>query len=303
MFRFILFTSMFFLLSLTILLGSKIKNNPTPAKTIMMDAILFKVSEVENPIRIRLIALKHSKEKMADDDARMAVNAIQKASGKGLDIKAVGDHNINKEGKIQFASLDYGDLPQLQAFVSEQMKISAQPGDTVIVFTIGHGHPSGSLDSLGQREGVMRALAGAAGENKQRTLWWQLSCYASAHLPKIESLSEEQQELFSILATSNSTTPSPAYLEGKIMEKVFVAMADRSKAVDPNGDNVITAQEFRDHLNTVRSGRGNLLYARRMDLPIFGGSFGNLPNLIPIVDHNGSPGRFPKDFIPLPSGN
>jgi hypothetical protein len=58
-------------------------------------------------------------------------------------------------------------------------------------------------------------------------------------LPAISTLSEKQQELFSIVASS-STEQSPAGVEGRIMERVFMAMAEQSKDIDPNEDGLIT---------------------------------------------------------------
>ena len=90
------------------------------------------------------------------------------------------------------------------------------------------------------------AFAAAAAENHQETIWWQLSCFASADLPSISSLNLEQQQLFSVVVSSDANTESPAYVEGKIMQKFFVGLADNFRQIDANGDDMITAGEMSD---------------------------------------------------------
>ena len=200
--------------------------------------------------KIRLLALKHSRESMADGDADLALKAAQKAADKGLSIKGIGNHFINKDGRIQVVLWEYGsDLDKLKAFISDQMKVNAEPGDTVIVFTIGHGMGDGNLHNLGQRADVLKAIAGAAEENQQRTLWWQLSCHAAARLPDIKTLTPAQQELLTIVASSTASELSAAGVQGKVMERVFVAMAEKSQKIDPNEDGIVTAKELKDFLN------------------------------------------------------
>lgn len=236
---------------------------------------------------------------MADDDGNLAVSAAQKASGKGLNIQVIGNHHIDKNGKSMMVCLwdDTYDLPKLKEFVSAQMKEKAERGDTLIIFTIGHGGEQGSLQSLGQRTDVMQTLAGAAEQNNQKVLWWQLSCYASASLPKIESLNPKQQKLFSILASSDTTTPSPAGVEGKIMEKVLVAMAEKSQDLDANGDGKVTAQELKNFLDKNNTRRGNLLYVRRFDDTLFGP---NTKYPIPVIDRTGPQKSYDEDYVPYP---
>lgn len=249
--------------------------------------------------RIRLLALKHSKEHMADGDADLAINAANKAAAKGLNIKVVGNHFIDKNGKsTQVCIWEYAyDLDRLKDFVSQQMKVDAEPGDTFIVFTIGHGSAGGHLHNLGQRQEVMKFLVKAAEENKQKTLWWQLSCYASASLPRIDSLTPEQQKLFSIYASSPANQESAAGVQGKIMDKLFNAMAEKSSGIDENQDGIITASELKKFLGTTGSGKGDLFFADTPDEPIFGQP---LRIKLPIVDRK-NPGRqYPDDYILYP---
>lgn len=254
-------------------------------------------SHREDGPHIRLLILKHSIESMADGDADLAINAAKKAAAKGLVIKDVGNHYIDNNGKVQFYV--WSDLPKLQEFVSQQMKVDAEPGDTLIVFTIGHGHEGGGLHNLGQRSDVMKAIAQAAEVNQQRTLWWQLSCHACAKLPEIRSLPASQQEYFSMFASSTANELSAAGVQGRIMERLFVAMAEKSPAVDPDGDGVILAKELKEFLNKDRAGRGNLFFAHDPSDEIFGAG-GGLANQIPIIDRNRPQSKYPKNYIPVP---
>lgn len=251
------------------------------------------VQLTSKPIVIRLLALKHCKEAMADSDANLAIKAVEKAAAKGLNIKVIGNHHINRNGQSMLVcQYDNYELPQLQEFISKQMSASAVSGDTLIVFTIGHGGAQGDLQSIGQRAELMQAIVGAAEANKQRTLWWQLSCYASAKLPDIKSLTPAQQKLFSILASSDAQHESLSGEQGKIMEKVFLALAEKSNAIDPNGDNVITAAELKNFLGK----RGDYLYTSSPDYVIFG----QRRIILPIVDRNNPQGHYDEEYVPFP---
>lgn len=249
-------------------------------------------------ISIRLLILKHSYEPMADGDAKLAIQAVNLAANKGLQIKDIGNYNINRQGP-RYVSKGIN-LPELKHFISNQMKVDAESGDTLIIFTIGHGFGGGSLDNLGQREGVMSVMAQAAAENGQETVWWQLSCHASAGLPSIDSLSEEQRSLFSIIASSKATELSSAYVQGKHMEKIFLAMAERSLEIDPDGDDEITQGELSDFMNKhIHLGRGNLIFAKNRNEVMFG--FGGWANKLPIIDKSGQQNQYPRNYIPVPS--
>lgn len=250
--------------------------------------------------KIRFVALKHSKEYIAEMDADLSIGAVNRAAAKGLPIECVGNHYINKDGKRQVAFTDFNyDLPKLKLFISEMMKINAEPGDTMVVYTVGHGGRAGQLDNLGQRSGVMKAIAEAAEENDQRTLWWQLSCHAAANLPPITTLTPKQQDLMSILCSSAPNELSSAGEQYRILEKMFYAMADRSKEIDPDEDETITGAELRNFLNkAVGKKRGDLLFMKSLDDPIFGGR--TLANQIPIIDRNGPQGKYSRDYIPIP---
>lgn len=245
---------------------------------------------------IRLLVLKHSREAMADGDAQMALDAVRAAASKGLEIRDIGNHNIDQTEKLRLVVWEYDDVATLKQFVSDQMSLHAKPGDTLIIFTIGHGMPSGELHNLGQRSEVMRALSEPAAEHRQKVLWWQLSCYAASQLPAISSLPAGEKELFSVLATSPANQESPAYVEGKIMEKVFVSIAEDGD-VNPDHNDEISGDEFRRYLNVVRPGRGDLLFTLDFKAAIFGVGR-TMPNRIPIRDRNNPQGEYPKDYIP-----
>ena len=242
-------------------------------------------------ISVRLLVLKHCFEQMADDDAELVIQGANLAATKGLDIQGIGNHYINSNGQTERLWGEKYTLDRLKDFVSQQMKINAEAGDTLIIFTVGHGSGGGYLQDLGQRREVMEAFAKAAAENNQETIWWQLSCYAEANLPSIDSLPKDQQELFSVVASSDANTPSPAYVEGKIMQKFFVGLAESFSSIDSNGDDMITAGEM-SHFVTNRR-----IFAKSENEILFGFSWARR---LPIIDRNGENREYPKDFILLP---
>lgn len=245
---------------------------------------------------IRLLILKHSYEQMADGDAKLAIEAVSVASTKGLSIKQIGEHNINRQGQADRRLVFYSS-DKLKDYVNDQMKISAEENDTLIIFTIGHGSRSGYLASLGQRQDIQKVFSECAVENSQKTIWWQLSCFASADL-NYNGLSSEKKDFFSVIASSDSFTESPAYVEGKIMEKVFVALATGDVRVDPDKDGIILAKELANFLNVVSQGRGNLVYAKNADQVMFG--IAGIARNFPIIDQDGILREYPKDYIPFP---
>lgn len=248
---------------------------------------------IDTPIKV--LVLKHSKEKMADDDAKMVIDAVEKAK-QNLDVKVIGNHFINETKKIRAAICEYNSIDNLKDFISQQIKESNLPKDSnLIIFTIGHGSTSGYLHNLGERAELQKAIAEAAEENNQKILWWQLSCYSAARLPSIETLPVLQKKLFSVLNTSDEKTPSPAYIEGKIMEKMFSSII--SEEIDVNKDQEIDGYEFKNKMNEIKKGRGDLFRTHDMSAPLFGM---NLANRIPVCDIEKNQ-IIPRGFIPLPS--
>lgn len=261
---------------------------------------LFCVTASAQEIKVRLISIKHSKEQMAESDVNLALRAVKVASDKGLKIKSIGNEYVDKDGVMRVTLNDFeSDLDRFRQYVSEQMKINAEPGDTVILFTIGHGFPSGVMDRLGKRADVMKAIAAAAEENRQRTLWWQLSCYATAGLPSVDTLTESQRAILSILASSVAQQQSASGVEGKIMERVFLALAGDSESIDPDKNHMITATELKKFLDSGSPKRGHLFFAADPSQVIFGEN-ADLANQIPIKDRNNPQGNYPKNYIPKP---
>ena len=257
-------------------------------------------------VAIRLLVLKHCPDNIADIDADEAVQAANMAETKGLTINTIGNYHVNKEGKTNSMAwgkkISLDDLQGLKNFISEQMKVDAEPGDTIIVYTLGHGGDSGSIMRLGQRKDVMEAIAQAAEENDQETFWWQLSCHAAAKLPPISSLNERQQELFAMSASSPANELSYFRTQGKIFASVFNALANKSPQIDPNGDELITAGELGSFIGRgFGQERGDLVFAKSPDEPVFG--YNGLANQIPIRDHNNPQTEYPRDYIPMPRGH
>jgi hypothetical protein len=257
--------------------------------------------KLKSGMSVRLLVLKHCPDSIANTDSNQAIQAANLAATKGLTIRDIGNHHINKDGPVD-RGLVWGkktSLVNLQEFISQQMKIDAESGDTLIVYTIGHGSGGGTLMWIGQREILMTAIANAAEENGQETLWWQLSCHAAAGLPEISSLNEKQQELFAMVASSPANRVSYFLTQGEQLEKLFAAMADGSPTIDPDQDQIITAQELKDFLNNeIEQGRGDLVYARSPDEPIFG--WWDFANMLPIVDQDGRPQNLPEEYVPRP---
>lgn len=258
------------------------------------------VESTSENIHIRILCLKHCFESIASSDTRLAIEAANLGKSKGLSIADIGDFHIDRKGEAQ-PKLVYDvklDEDGLRDFISKQMKTKAQPGDTVIVFTVGHGSPKGYLQYLGQRADIFKVISAAAEENNQNTIWWEFSCYAAAELPSINSLSPTMQELFAVIASSDATTPSYFGAEGKVMQKLFSAIATHDAAVDPNNDEMITQGELAAYFDKIVPGRGKLIYANSPQHVMFGGM--PLAWQIPIMDHSDPNKTFPRDYIPLP---
>lgn len=291
------------LLLIALLFGCKEKEPELPPAPINPQTVVpisnyvgkIKINDV---VSIRLLVLKHCPDDIADTDSNQAVAAANLAASKGLNIKNIGNYHVDKEGLTNSAmivSLD--DLAGLKRFVSEQMKVGAKAGDTLVIYTIGHGSGSGSVMRLGQRDGIVKAFAEAAEENNQETFWWQLSCHAAAKLPEISSLTEKQQRLFSMTASSPGNELSYFTTQGKLMETVFSAMAVGGTDIDPNQDAVVTAGELKQFMIAkFGAKRGGLVWAKNDDE----GVFNLVPSSIPIKDINGDKNKYPDNYIPIP---
>lgn len=262
---------------------------------------VINIASGDDNIRIRLLAIKHSQEYMADMDADLAIDAAKAAASQGLSIKTVGNEFVGKNGilkaSVYTVNFDY-DINAFKGFVSDHMKMDAESGDTLIVFTIGHGFQNGTLQNLGARSDVLKAIGEAAEENNQKTLWWQLSCHAAAGLPNLRNLPSKQQELLSVLASSTAQDVSAAGVQGKVMEKVFLALAKNNKQLNVDGDDIISGNELKTFLNRD-SRRGDLLFMSDLGESIFGEGI-NLANKIPVIDRNTTQGRYPKNYVPKP---
>jgi hypothetical protein len=244
-------------------------------------------------IDIRLLILKHSPEStdLCNEDADLAVSAVNSAKTKGLAIQCIGNYfctepartqpctlfrsprknqvRLSSTGNEEFNRLlrynGEDKMGKFQDFVSQYMNTAKKAHDTLIIFTIGHGFPSGDLDNLGPRPQVMQALANAAGENYQRVIWWELACHACAGLPDIKTLSSEQQRLFAIVTSSDAEEESSDGVQGKIMDKVFQALIAHDTSLDVNGDGLITGEglnAFFQKADIPHDGGGPILFVQ-----------------------------------------
>lgn len=246
---------------------------------------------------VRLLILRHCPDGIGKTDMNEISQAANLAKSRGLQIKDLGQFDIDRDGPMRFDQKFYT-LDQLQAFVSEQMKVDAEAGDTFVIYTVGHGGGDGSLMRLGQRDGIAKCFANAAEENDQETFWWQLSCHAAAKLPPISEFPEKQQSLFAMIASSPANQLSYFCSQGEQMEKVFSAMGQNDPEINPNNDHEIVAEELRNYMNKhISSGRGDLIFAKSPQEKIFGY---DLANSMPIFESDGTQGNYPRDYIPHP---
>ena len=261
---------------------------------------VYRVS-VDDQISIRFLILKHAPDQIANEDGDFAIRAMNVGVNKGLAIKDIGNFHINSQGRTNESwSEPYSDLEGLKSFINKQAKIGAREGDTLMVYTIGHGGGDGNLMRLGQRKNLMKVLAEVAEENDQKIFWWQLSCHAAANLPSPTTLTEAQQPLFSMTASSPANELSWSNTQAQLMQKMFVSLADKNTDIDPDQDGDVTAEELKNFMiRNYGHKRGSLMYAADPQQVIFG--IGRtLANKIPIVDKNNPQGEYPKDYIPFP---
>lgn len=250
---------------------------------------------------IRLLILKHCRESVADKEGRTLVQVANLAASKGLTIKEIGNYHVDKKGAVD--RLVWGekmDIEGLEKFVDEQMKVGKQEGDTLIIYTTGHGAKGGWIQILGSRHDLGMAFARCAEKNNQETVWWQSSCYAAAGLPKMSDFNEKQKSLMSMIASSPANQVSYWGDQPPRIQKVFEALAANDSSIDPDGDGVVVAQELANFMNSrIKRGSGDLLYAKSPDEPIFG--FFDVANKLPILNPNGQPFIPDEDrFIPYP---
>ena len=259
--------------------------------------------KLDDQVSIRLLILKHAPDEIANLDGDFAIVAANVGSTKGLSIKEIGNFHINQQGRTNESlvySKVFNELEGLKQFIKEQAKVGAKDDDTLMVYTIGHGNGDGSLMRLGQRAGLMRILAEVAEENQQRIFWWQLSCHAAAALPSVNTLKEGQKPLFSMTASSPANEVSYFNTQSQLMEKMFVALADKSRSIDPDQDGNVDAGELKDFMvKNYGQKRGSLMYAADPKQVVFGLS-GGLANKIPVIDRNNPQKDYPKDYIPFP---
>lgn len=260
------------------------KTNPLLIKTPPVKEQYVGTVDLNNRTSIRVLVFKHCTESIANKNASEVMEVANLAASKGLNIHEIGTHLVNLEGerkRVVWSGRKVS-LSNLKEFLVEQMKIDAKSGDTLLLYTCGHGSQSGYLAEFGQREVIGKIFAEAAEECRQETLWWQSACYAASGLPKISEMTKKQQRLFSMIASSPADRVS--YWGDQIdpMKKVFTAIAEESPKIDPNQDHVIEAGELRDFMNNIKAGSGDLLFARADDEPIFG--WHDYANAIPIYE-------------------
>jgi len=253
--------------------------------------------KLDNGIGVRILILKHCFERVAEKEQRELIKVMNLAADKGLDIKDIGGHFVNGNGKIDRHLWKECSFSQLKDFIVQQMRIGAEPGDTLIIYTTGHGSRGGSLARFGKRSMILTAFAEAAEEAEQETVWWQSSCYAAAGLPPLSSLNKVQQELLTLITSSHANRVSYWGDQTEVLKRVFIALAEieTSLELDKNQDGIIVAGELSDFIKTVK--KENMVFAISPDEPVFGLDW---PNRIPIRNMDGNLFNAPKKYIPKP---
>tara|TARA_Y100000034_G_scaffold133308_1_gene198425 strand:- start:4027 stop:4938 length:912 start_codon:yes stop_codon:yes gene_type:complete len=251
--------------------------------------------KLDSGITVRLLILKHCFERVAANEERDIIKVMNLAADKGLNIKDIGGHFVNGDGKIDRHLWKTCSLSGLKDFLVQQMRTGAESGDTLVVYTTGHGSKSGYLAQFGKRTTIMKAFAEAAEEAQQETLWWQSSCYAAAGLLPMESLSETQQELLTMVTSSNANRVSYWGDQTEAMKRVFIALAEESPELDQDQDGTVVAGELSKFLKKVK--KEDIVFAISPEEPIFGLDW---PNRIPIRDMDGNLFNAPDKYIPKP---
>lgn len=198
-------------------------------------------------IRVRVLILRHTPEPVAVEDADIVIEAARHAARQGLRIKVLASRDVSGYS-----------IKALKRVLDRHVAESAFPGDVLLVHTIGHGLPSGRLAGLGSRADVLGALQACAAANGQRVLWWQLSCFALAGLPEVDD------ERLVVVSSSPAHATSVNGVQGRIMRKLFAALASRDPALDADGDGRISLQELIDFINGLDAKqRGRLVSGTR----------------------------------------
>lgn len=248
-------------------------------------------------VSIRMLILRHCSDREVVPETTEVFEAVDIGKNKGLDIKTLGDFRITPNGGRLIRNKVA--LEGLKDFLDQQIKVDAVYGDTIIIFTTGHGGGGGELVEIGQRKDFLKIVAEVAEKNNQETIWWASNCHASARLPLIDTLNEKQQELVSVEPTSTARELSWFGDEGDVFRALFSIMAEKPKEIDLNQDLIIDAGELKKVLNKIKKGRGDLFLAKNLEEPIFGLKQG-IARKIKIIDK--TEGILTEDYIPRIKG-
>lgn len=215
-----------------------------PPKTTTGDIVVRK--RTAKGFRLKLLVLRHSKDGIAVTDARGAAAGLEEARKAGLDASLVGDVDVT------------AGTSALKGAVEQACKHSKDT--TLIVHTIGHGFPNGTLQNLGHRSATLKILSDAATKHKQRIVWWQLSCYAMAGMPK-----ETGNPRLVVVCSSPAHEVSRIGNQSRFLRRLFVALTKKKPVeIDSDDDGVVSVTELADFLNKVdHLKRGSLIVRSR----------------------------------------
>ena len=251
---------------------------------LVLSLLFFNTQIFANDYSLRLMVLKHSYEQMCNEDANLAINGAVEASRSGLKIQVV-------ENKF---TLNINDFKKT---IEQKIKTGAKNRDTLIIFTIGHGLENGNLQNLGQRSNVLKVIAQASEKYNQKIIWWQLSCYAQAYLPKNSSLTEKQQSLLSVVSSSSAYQPSGVGIEGRNMRQLFMSLANKkSNFLDKDASGKISTEELKIFLDLTYFDLGKRLYAKPNNI-----IFEKDRIILKVIDKNNKQGKYEEEYFILPT--
>jgi hypothetical protein len=250
---------------------------------LVLSLFFFNTQILANDYSVRLMILKHSYEQMCNDDANLAINGLNEAKRSGLNATLI-------ENKFTLNITDF------KKSIEQKIKTNSKSRDTLIIFTIGHGFQTGQLQNLGNRSTVMNIIASTAEKYNQKIIWWQLSCYAQAYLPRHSSLNIKQQSLFSVVSSSFAHEPSPVGEQGRHMRQVFMALAKQDKFLDKNSSGDVSTEEFKVFLDLTDFDLGKRLSAKTQNK-----IFEKDRIILKIIDKNNKQGKYEENYILIPN--
>ncbi|HLW67833.1 MAG TPA: hypothetical protein VKS79_21120 [Gemmataceae bacterium] len=196
----------------------------------------------------RLLVIAHDDSWFATQDTNDAVNAAKENH-----IPVVGTFQ-----SVRVPAARWSD-EWLDGLASKD----ARPGDTLIVFTVGHGAREGFLYGLGARQWVVNRLATMAVRNKQRVLWWQLSCHAGAGLEYYDQQPYEVTQWLTIFCASPAAYVAWSGEEAGLMRRLFARLRERPDMNMEEFQDFLCHNDNRRTCDWLKGWRGQRIFGHR----------------------------------------